>query len=100
MERALIYQEKNFKLEAVTFDWRNFHDKIDQWYSEFEDTNEYSIRTKICTIETVVVPPFTDDEDNISFQHAVDQTLDCNRMKGHLKYSFVAIRIYYQELLD
>ena len=84
-------------LTAIGFNAKTMIEDINEWYREVFHANDVKRSRQILNIETVVTPPFVNDETGLSFQRAIDETLDCNAMEGRFKYSFMAIRIYYDE---
>ncbi|XP_074603367.1 uncharacterized protein LOC141856834 isoform X2 [Brevipalpus obovatus] len=94
---SLFAHNSHLTLTAVAFDNKTFHEDVQEWYNEIIKDDPGQIVRKIATIETIIVPPFILDETGASFQHAVDQTLLGSPMEGLLKYSFLSIRVYYQE---
>ncbi|XP_015781497.1 uncharacterized protein LOC107359524 [Tetranychus urticae] len=88
--------EYKLYLTAIAFNVKSFQQDVNEWFVDLAQRNN-GIKPRIVNIETCVVPPFVNDQTGKSFQHAVDETHSCNQMDGRFKYSFVTIRIYYDE---
>lgn len=54
-------------------------------------------KQKILAVETVVLPPFINDNKDDDFNRSAEEVLGCNRIKGRFRYSFSGIRLYCDE---
>lgn len=110
-------------MTAIAFHGKNYQQDIHDWYKQLVQLTgddgkletksghnenlsstasiistsggQSSFHDRIINIETIVVPPFVNKLS--SFQYSVDKTDSCNQLEGRLRYSFTAIRVYYNE---
>ncbi|RWS07901.1 hypothetical protein B4U79_13403 [Dinothrombium tinctorium] len=84
-------------LASTAFWSKKCEEPLNDWFMGMSMFQEDRYKCKLLCVETSVVPTFINDRKNESFAKAVDEVLNCNRLEGRYRYTFTAIKLYFDE---
>ncbi|RWS27561.1 uncharacterized protein B4U80_07810 [Leptotrombidium deliense] len=84
-------------LASSAFSTKKCEDHLNYWYTGMTLFQEERYKCRLLSVETSVIPAFVTDSKNESFTKAVDEVLECNRLDGRYRYSFMAVKLFYDE---